>query len=124
MSQAGEDKRSVESINEENGHIRHVEKRVRVEAEVVIKPRVVVIDSEVDAGPCENVRLKSSKKDEYTFVVSQDLCLNIPLRFDAEVEVKNQGIQGNSLIEEDELEEVENKSRNRKREIDPGWMID
>ncbi|WP_409252888.1 hypothetical protein V1502_02855 [Bacillus sp. SCS-153A] len=121
MYQDGEDKRAVEANKEGNGAIKNVEKRVRVEAEVVIKPRVIVIDSELDAGPCENIKLKAAKKDEYTFIVSQDLCLNIPLRFDAEVEVKRQGIQGNLSGMEDE---EETKQERRKPEIDPGWMID
>jgi hypothetical protein len=127
MSQSGNDRSeegssSLEPKEENNGCIRNIEKKVRIEAEVIIKPRVVVVDSELEADCCDRVQLKSCKKDEYTFVVSQGLNLTIPLRFDAEVEVKNKGVQCNKR--EDEQDDRESKRKSRMRDIDPGWMID
>jgi hypothetical protein len=110
---------------ESKGCIRRVERKVRVEAEVIIKPRVVVVDPDLGNECCEKAEMISCKKDEYTFVVSQDLCLNIPLRFDAEVEVRNQGIQYNPKERETQpVETVEHEKKRRKPDIDPGWMID
>lgn len=78
-----------------------LEKKVIVTAQVTVKPRVILLEPDTDC--CEptkvtklNKRHSCKKrcvdKNKYKFVVEQELCLRIPLQFNAEIDVEKQGI--------------------------------
>ncbi|WP_100332179.1 hypothetical protein [Bacillus xiapuensis] len=80
-----------------------VDKKIVVEAFVTVQPRVYMSDPEIECcKPQERQELphtkkhhhkkKAAEKSQCKFVVEQELCLRIPLHFDAEVEIDQQGI--------------------------------
>lgn len=79
---------------EESGCCKLIKKDVSLVAMVKVKPIICVRDIEVKC--VGHVHLEECKKHnikkECEFCIKQDMTLRIPVRFDAETEVKDQGI--------------------------------
>jgi hypothetical protein len=105
----GEELVFVDRDEENGGCTRTIEKKVSVAAQVQIKPSVHVTESDVEiecCGPAVVKRLRKRKKhgkkksprekqpkaDKCKFIVQQDLCVHVPIQFDAEAEARPLGI--------------------------------
>jgi hypothetical protein len=95
-----EDDEDDDKNDEEEGCTRFIERKVTIDALVSISPHVSLEEPDVDC--CNPVRIEPArhrhpKMDENcNFVVRQELCLRIPLIFEAEVKAKPLGIECSS----------------------------
>lgn len=82
--------------SDQDGCTKVIEKKVRVEALVSVTPRVYIEEPSIDC--CDSTSTDSRyiecrfPPSHCTFTVKQDLCLHIPMTFDAEVHIKKTGI--------------------------------
>jgi len=78
----------------EDGCHKIIKKEVSLVAQVKVKPIICIPEIEVKCiGPVHLVECKKHEiKKECEFCIKQDLTLRIPVRFDADTEVKEQGI--------------------------------
>jgi hypothetical protein len=91
-------KDSDKNSNNGDGCTRMIKKMVSVAALVKVKPSVSVEESDVVIECCgpltvsKHKKKKRSKKDVCDFIVKQNICVRIPVHFEADAEVNPLGI--------------------------------
>jgi hypothetical protein len=85
-----------EEINVYSKGDKIIKKDVSIVAKIKVKPIICIDEKDIEVKCIGHLRLSNCKKyhieDKCEFCIKQDLTLRIPVRFDAETEVKDKGI--------------------------------